>query len=330
MVLMRRLLIFSLLLSAWANAAQHTIVNLDSQPLHLTYWGNIEDEKLPAVVLLSGPIDTWHSDSAWWASIGDQLSQTHRVLAPDRAGIATENRSAKLGYVPFAEDLNQLFSRYQIKNATVVAFASSNITLMQYFAKYPQQHAIKAVIMIDPDVLTDFSIARYTNDAQPFVDNLDKYLTYIGEEKYIPRVEQKNAAEIEQIKKLLSNESNVDWPHIEHMQKQRLKVLHQQNLFKEIAIYGQELAAVKSLIWPKSIPLTIIDTQFESDYIDNTTEEEAKSGLIKWQNDAKQYYQDLVTHSKMGKYLESESRAHLIQFEQPQLLLSLIAEKVSD
>ncbi len=309
-----------------SNAAQHSIVELASQPIHVASWGNIDDHSLPAVVLLSGPIDTWHSDSAWWASIGDPLSKDYRVFAPDRAGIATTNDKAKLGYLPFAEDLKLLFTQYNITKAKVVAFASSNVTLMKYFSQYPQQQHIASVIMIDPDVLTDFSIARYTGDAQPFADNLDKYITYIGEEKYIPRVQQKNASETAQIKALLPAESFIDWSFIEYMQTQRLKVVHQQNLFKEIAIYGKELSTVESLTWPQRIPLTIIDTQFEQEYVDNTEEPDAKSGLIKWQIDAKQYYQRLAAMSDNGQYIESQSRAHLIQFQQPELVLSLLAK----
>lgn len=315
-------LFFTTLLSA-QDFKTH-ILKINDHPLHVVTWGEINNVDKPAIVLLSGPIDSWHSDSAWWAGIGKALSETHRVIAIDRAGIATQNADAPLGYLPFAKDVKATLNHFKVQQSTLIAFASSNITAIQYFSIYPEQQHISRVVMIDPDVLTDFSAARYSSDAKPFRDNLEPYLAYIGEGKYIPRVEQKNAMDKDTITKLVGEKNAVEWALVDAMADARLNIINQQNLFKEIAIYGEELAQAKQLNWPASIPLIIIDTQFEQAYIAHTEDEEAKKGLAQWQADGKKYYQSLSKLSPNNRYIEVNSEAHLYQYAEPKALLNIV------
>jgi pimeloyl-ACP methyl ester carboxylesterase len=299
-------------------------LNADGHSLHYESWNSAQDTKRPNIVLLSGPIDSWHSDSAWWASLGPVLAKTHRVIALDRAGLILGSADAKVGYQHFAQDLALVFAALQIKDAIVVAFASSNISLQLFLAQHPQQQAIKQVIMIDPDVLTAFSIARYKNDASPFKQNLSAYTDYVNAGKYTARTGQKNVTDLAQLKTLSADAQTVDWAYVDKLQRARLEIENQLNLFNEIAIYDEDLDAVAKTQWPASIPLVVIDTDFEAEYIDAEQDETLKSGLTAWQQDAVEYYRNISALHPASRYIASASRAHLYQFAEVKSLIELI------
>lgn len=309
-----------------ANSFVSSLVPLPTHPIHVVTWGDMNNVSKPTMILLSGPIDSWHSDSAWWASVGKQLAKTHRVIAIDRAGVATHNQSAPLGYLHFAKDLNSLISHFNISQATLLAFASSNITVMKYLSDYPDQQVVKRVVMIDPDVLTEFSIARYTSDTQPFKDNLEKYLEYIREGKYTPRVQQKNQMDKQTLTELSGDTNSVEWSLVAHMAKLRLDIVHQQNFFKEIAMYGEELNQVKDISWPASVALLLFDSAFEAAYAKKTEDQEAKQGLLAWQQDGERYYRHLVSQSDQGQYVLLDNEAHLYQFAETEKFIKTVVD----
>lgn len=298
----------------------HTI---DNHNIHVATWGDVSNEALPWVVKISGPIDSWHSDSAWFAANGPLLATAFRVLAIDRAGQINELDNAPVGYQHFATDLQLILQKYAVKNATLVAFASSNISAQIFFNEHTDQQAITRALLIDPDVLTSFSIKRYASDAQPFKENLSQYLDYIGQGKYTQRVTQKNAADMKLLQ-TLSHHATTDWQYVKTIFDARLKVNNQLNLFREIARYETDLMAAANTQWPEHIPTVIVDTQFESKYIENTDDAKAKEGLIAWQNDAKTYYQMLAKLNSKNVYIEAKTQAHLFQFEQPETVKKLI------
>jgi pimeloyl-ACP methyl ester carboxylesterase len=310
-------------------ATQSELLQVDGHPLHVLKWGDWTRTDLPTLVLLSGPIDTWHSDSAWWAALGPRLAKDYRIIAVDRAGIFNQLANAPVGYQHFADDLYLLFKQLNIQQSTVVAFASSNNTVNVYFASHPHDRAISRLLMIDPDVLTPYSIARYKNDAQAFKDNLQEYLAYVAEGKYIPRVEQKNAADLASLKELAKDDKQMDWSIVDKMFAARLEIVNQLNLFREIARYGEDLDAAFEHSLPASIPLTIIDTDFEMAYIETAEDEKSKTELLQWRDDAKQYYQQQVSHSEQGRYIPVATRAHLFQVEQANEMVDIIKEFIS-
>lgn len=299
-------------------------LNADGHSLHYESWNSAQNTERPNIVLLSGPIDSWHSDSAWWASLGPALAKTHRVIALDRAGLVLGAADAKVGYQHFAHDLALTFAALQIKDAIVVSFASSNISVQLFLAQHPQQQAIKQVIMIDPDVLTAFSIARYKNDASQFKQNLTAYTDYVKAGKYTARTAQKNVSDLAQLKTLSADTQAVDWAYVEKLQQARLEIENQLNLFNEIAIYDEDLDAVAKTQWPASIPLVVIDTDFEADYIDAEQDETLKAGLTAWQQDATQYYKSLSALHPKSRYIATASRAHLYQFAEIKALSQLV------
>lgn len=320
------ILFLFLLFMAGQTFAQSSIVKIDNHPLHIATWGEQRNISKPTIVLLSGPIDSLFSDSAWWAALAPRLAQTHRVIAIDRAGIVTGEVNAKVGYQHFAKDLHLLLSDLQVQHATVVAFASSNIAIQLYLAQQPESKAIARVILIDPDVLTEFSIKRYQADAEPFRDNLEAYLAYAARGNYVPRVEQKNAADMETLKHLGEGDTKVDWQFVKGMFEARLNINYQLNLFNEMALYGHELEAAGKTSWPQNIPLTIIDTDFELEYAEAETEAASKAGLHDWRRDGSAYYQSVIGDIPNANYIHSKSRAHLFQFAEPQKLLEIIRQ----
>ena len=300
------------------------IIKIDGSKLQLTRWHQADfPESVTNIVLLSGPTDNWNSDSAWFARLAPKLAKTHPVYSIDRAGQLTGQTDATIGYAAFGRQLSQVFEQLKLKNIQFIAFASSNIALNTYFANQPKQK-VASVIMIDPDVLTTFSMARYKKDAAPFKKNLDKYVTYIGEGKYNDRAKQKNAMDFAHLQSLSQQDPDTDWAYVERVFKQRLKIANLQNTFREIAHYDQDLQAAAKVGFPKQIPLTILDTDFENTYIDNTEKEVDKQGLLQWQQDAKRYYQQLTQSSIRGHYIHVPTREHLLPFSDPDSLLKLV------
>ena len=292
--------------------------------IHVAQWQaeNLGDDA-PVVVLLSGPTDQWNSDSAWFARLGPRLAKTHRVVAIDRAGLVNADPDAEVGYGPFAKDLAAVLKQLEIDRCSVIAFASANITLNRYFASQ-KRHAVARVIMIDPDVITPFSMARYKKDAQPMKDNLEKYLDYIGQGKYAERAQQKNDVEMAHLKELAGNDPATDWDYVEAMFSKRLEIDNLKNLFREIAIYGDDLDQALKDGFPAHIPLIVIDTNFEQGYIGHCDDAEAKAGLAAWREDAEKYYRQLTEASVEGTYLPLETQEHLLPFSDPEMLVKLL------
>ena len=343
---MRRyqLILFLLLVITCLNSTadyRSEIVEINSQKLNITFWSDSDiaidrhssNAKLTStVVLLSGPTDNWNSDSAWYARLAPKLAKTHRVLTIDRAGQILANPNAKVGYAQFGNDLNQLFEHLKLKNITLVSFASANLALNQFFSMNTTT-SVKSVIMIDPDVLLPSAITRYTRDALPFKQKLIKYTSYIDSGKYNQRALQKNQSELAQLKKLSAGDADTDWDYINDIFSKRLELVNLKNLFREIAIYEDDLKIAASKKFPQNIPLTIIDTNFEQRYIETSIEHSSGDKEIEdlraWRKEARQYYMQLVESSlskpsERNRYIQLPTTEHLIPFSQPELIIELI------
>lgn len=318
-----------------ANAVeQQDVVSVDNHPLHVKTWDiDSSNANKPTVVMISGPIDSWHSDTAWFAGIAPKLAKTHKVITIDRAGLVLATPDAPVGYDHFADDLAIVFTQFNVKNATLIAFASSNISAQLYLNRYQQADskdpAIARVILIDPDALTPYSSARYAKDAKPFKDNLADYLAYVSAGKYSERVAQKNAADKAQIEALLDTDNEFDWRYTNKLFAARLIVQNQLNLFNEIARYDQDLASVMQTRWPNWMPVSIIDTDFELHYVDNSEKQQDKEELLHWREDAANYYQTVATEAKNGRYIHTENRAHLFHIAEPNKVIELINDMES-
>lgn len=108
---------------------------------------------------------------------------------------------------------------------------------------------------------------RFTLPAgKPFNDRQASYQVFIAAGKYVPRVEQKKAAEKQQIRTMTSGTSallNSDWRYSERLFQARLATQKQLNLFAEIAGCDEDLMLATSVSWPRNIPGWIADTACE-------------------------------------------------------------------
>lgn len=306
---------------------QSEIVEVNGQKFHTSEWiapsTNFAIDKTKAFILLSGPTDNWNSDSAWFASLAPHLAKENRVIVIDRAGLVTSNPSASLGYVNFGFSIEKILRHFKLEKVDIVAFASANLSVLAYLSKKPIQ-TIQSVTLIDPDVLTPFSIARYSNDAKPFKDNLSQYSSYISAGKYNVRAKQKNAMELKHLQEVVDDKTNVDWQYIDWMFAKRLSITNLKNLFAEIAIYEQDLLKANSYHFDVDFPLTIIDTNFEQKYIERESDEDKKASLIKWRQDAQKYYKKLAESSNANRYIYLDTTEHLVIFSEPAKIAKII------
>lgn len=303
------------------------VVNIDGIQIHTAKWTDDNGPRnKPTVVLLSGPTNSWNSDSAWFARLAPKLAKTHRVIAIDRAGQVLNTPNAAVGYQKFSQQLDKIIQYYQLKDIQIIAFASSNLTLNHYLTDH-QNAPVKSVILIDPDVLLPYSMSRYKNDVTVFKKNLPEYLSYIAAGKYDQRAKEKNAIEMKLLKQLSTDDNDIDWDYVDFIFKNRLLINNLQNLFKEIADYDLDLDSAYTIGFPSRIPLTIIDTNFEQDYINKSKKPEVRKGLRLWREEAKKYYQSLTSQSVKGKYIALQTQEHLVPFSDPNLLIKLIIEE---
>ncbi|MET1256496.1 alpha/beta fold hydrolase [Aliikangiella maris] len=320
---------------------QSQIIQINNHPLHVTRWFIEEQpslekrhtsttEQKATVILLSGPTDNWFSDSAWYARLAPRLTKQFDVYTIDRAGQITADAKAQVGYVQFADDLRKFIIQKELQNIHFVGFASSNISLLHLFnqsAEFLEPMNILSVTLIDPDVITDFSIERYRKDAYPFKKNLQAYVKYIEEGKYDARAKQKTEMDYQHIKTLSADDPLTDWQFVERIFARRLNRINLQNQFREIAQYDEDLLSTKMLFFPKELKLTIIDTDFEQRYIEQSKNDELKKELKDWRKDGKQYYLKLIERAKEGKYIELDTQEHLIPFSQPEVITDILLEK---
>lgn len=307
-----------------AEQAKLTVTEWRSEIEHTVFPANDE-----AIILLSGPTDNWNSDSAWYARLAPKLAKTNRTFTIDRAGQILADRSASLGYLEFGKAIHTIIESMDLDKILFVAFASSNLSVLQYLQLNPK-HSQLRILLIDPDVLLPYSISRYGLDAKPFKENLAKYTEYIQQGKYDQRAKEKNDFEMLHLKELAQSDPDVDWDYVEQTFNSRLKHNNLINLFGEIAIYHTELLDASKWIFPKNIPVTIIDTNFEKTYIENAKTEQEKKALIQWKDEAKRYYQSITTASNSGRYMELETTEHLIPFSSPQLILNWVKQSDSN
>ncbi|MCC2605556.1 alpha/beta hydrolase [Planctobacterium marinum] len=315
-------LLLGLVVTMCSFASSDKKVLSDGEQQFQTFYWPASQPSENTVVLLSGPNDHWNSDAAWWVTVAPLLQKQFNVLAIDRPAIGLGSESPGLGYIAFASQVDTALKEYRVKQFSILAFASSNMTVLKLLADYPKWSPEK-VLLVDPDVLTEFSVARYQSDASPFVENQQKYAEFLSEGKYIARVQEKNTVELEHIKQLAPNLSEAQQSWLQQIMEAREQIPNQVNLFQEIAVYGEDLQTASQLTWPEKTAIVIVDTDFEQGYINRSDDAEAIEGLQQWRKDARAHYKAL-TKAKHRQLLVLESQEHLVMIEQPELFLQLL------
>lgn len=296
------------------------LINLNGHNLHVRKMGKPQISK-PYLLLLSGPTDNWHSDSGWWALVQSVLAEDYYTVALDRSGHAWSEPVAKPSYQQFGKDLSS-YIRQQREPVIIVAFASSNLSLHIAMQNSEAAQYIKGAVLIDPDVLTDHSINHYSTETERYREGWEGIEQYITSGQYDENIQQKIKAEREHLKTLIPEEfeSHMDWDYYDAIEAVRNTRSFQLEKFRETTHYRNDLLEAKKHPLPDSLPLVVIDSDFETAYLAKIEDESVKASIVQWRDEGRDRFFELAQSSECGAYWPIESQEHLIMMEQPELI----------
>jgi pimeloyl-ACP methyl ester carboxylesterase len=298
-------------------------LQFNAQSLHIYKRGHGDT----AVLMLSGPTDTWYSDSAWFVRLQGTLEADFSTYALDMPGFAGTSSEKGPDYFDFSRDVSAVLERIPENKVILVSFASSNLTVFHLLQNTPTPEKLRGVILIDPDVLTPYSISRYRSDAEPFFTRKQDYADYVQSGQYTARAKEKNAQDWATLKRLAtqptSADESIDWTQIEAVFAFRESIQGQLATFKMVANYYQNLAQALDLFEGLSIderlPLSIVNTDFESAYLQQAEASE-HPGLVRWREEGDTWMQSLCLNRKRCRYLSLADQQHLVPFSQPDMI----------
>lgn len=303
-----------------------SLVDIGDRQLHIRTMGH--KSKQPTIILLSGPNQHWHSDSAWFALLQPLLAQKYHVLSVDRAGNAWSTISTSSSYQLFAQDLKTLLLKLKLGDVIFVNFASSNITSV-LLRESLDELQVNGMLWIDPDILLPHSISLYAGyPASWYQKNINKILPYIADHNWTEKTAKRNTDQVITIETLIPTQyhSLMDWPYFKAVQQQRLTINNQQTVAREIANYYQDLSLAEKHNIPLAIPISIINTDFELHGV--TTESENYQAVIKWQQEGDQW-SEAITKNSHGEYFPVHNGDHLIMFQQPDMVVNVIEQLIN-
>ncbi|GAB2916238.1 alpha/beta fold hydrolase [Rheinheimera gaetbuli] len=274
----------------------------------------------PAVVLLAGPNYNYHSDSAWFAAVQPLLAQQYRVYSIDRLGNAYSSTSEDLSYRRFANDLALVLQKLEETQITLVAFASSSISARWFYQQYQQQFAINAMLYIDPDIPLPHSLSLYQGyPADWYLANLPALIPHLAAGNWTARTQAKLDIEYQQVQQLVAQHNvQLDWSYFEQIMQLRLLIPQQQARAREIAAYAADLDGYAALPMVTSIPVSVIDSDFEQQQIEQAANEpELAAALQQWQQEGSAWSAEQAALSN-GQYLPLSSSDHLVPLQQPE------------
>lgn len=270
----------------------------------------------PAVVLLSGPNEHWHSDSGWFALLQPILAKTYRTYALDRLGQGLSTDAAKPSYTRFAEDLALVLAELKETKILLLSFSSSSISAL-LVAHQPIGLDIQGLLLIDPDIPLPASITLYKGyPADWYKANLAELLPALQTGIWTDRTAKKLKQERELVQKLLPADyaDQMDWGYFDFMAEQRLRVERQQSRAKEIAAYAADLDHYQQLSFYTKSPVSVINSDFELQQIQQNKEQ--KTQLLAWQREGDGWSKQQAKVSG-GQYIELKNSDHLVIFQQP-------------
>ena len=303
---------------------QSHLVELNHHHIHIHQQG--KNKQRPLLILLSGPTDNWHSDSAWWIVAQDLLAEDYQTLSIDRAGQGWSQRIDNPSYRQFAKDLKSLLSSDEVveldRELVFVAFASSNLSLNLLLDDEAIAARTQGVVLIDPDVLTQHSLHYYTSETDGYKKGWQGLEDYIRSGKYDERIQQKLKAERKHLEAIIPSQyqHHMDWDYYDAVEMIRQTRDYQIHKFLEASVYRQDLEAAKSQGLSDSLPLVILDTDFEAAYLEQLDDEEVKASIAQWRQEGIEWYFALAQSSQCGAYWPIETREHLLMMTQPELI----------
>jgi pimeloyl-ACP methyl ester carboxylesterase len=294
------------------------LYTIDGDDLHVRTLGGREPE--PAVVLLSGPTASWHSDSAWFAMLQPLLAQDMRTHAVDRAGQAFSSGGGRGGYAKFGQQLESLLPELSTEPVVVVAFASADLALLRYFESNPDGGRISAVLLVDPDALHPELIEFYAEQAVPFQN--PALARYVRDGGYDERARELNESDEAHVLSILpaGSERHFETRYFERVLATRLE--HEKIIarFREIARYDQDIRGAAIVPWPAAVTVWSFDTDFELDAVDAAATPDERARYEAWRTLSSEWMAALPG----GCHLRSRSREHLAMVAEVPELVSLI------
>ena len=281
------------------------------------------EHKGPAVVLLSGPNEHWHSDSGWFALLQPVLAAKYRTYAIDRLGQGLSSEVNNPSYRRFAEDLALVLTELNEPEILLLSFASSSVSGL-LFAHQNSILKIRGLLLIDPDIPLPGSIALYKGyPADWYKANLAKLLPALETGVWTERTAKKLQQERQLVQKLVPADyaNQMDWAYFDFMAQQRLRIERQQNRAKEIAAYADDLDAYQALPFYTKRPVSVINSDFEQQQINQNPEQ--KTQLLAWQQEGDGWSKQQAERSG-GQYIELKQSDHLVLFQQPAVITKAV------
>ncbi|MBV2130323.1 alpha/beta hydrolase [Arsukibacterium indicum] len=290
------------------------VVQVDDKRFHVRLMG--EQHAGPAVVLLAGPNENYHSDSAWFSLLQPVLADKYRVYSIDRLGNGFSDAADDVSYRRFADDLAAVLQTVNEQQVVIVAMASASISARLFYENHHQAIDIKAMLYIDPDVPLANSLSIYQGyPADWYLANLEALIPHLASGAWTERTADKLQAERSHIKSLVGDNPLMDWQYFDLISQQRLLIRHQQSRAREIAAYTADLNAYAALPMLTAIPVSVIDTDFEQAQIDANPENAEQ--LLLWQQESNSWNQQQAELAN-GQYIVLSNSDHLVALEQPE------------
>jgi len=305
------------------------LIEIEQRSIQIRELGTQHKNKdgIPTIILLSGPNENWHSDSAWFALLQPLLAKQYHVISIDRAGNGWSSSVPQPSYRQFADDLPKIINKLSLSKILVVNYASSNITSLLIKEKIPQLN-IQGMLWIDPDIILPHSIGLYSAyPANWYKSNIAKLLPHLAKSNWTRKTYTKNTNEVILIDSLLTTENIeiMDWTYFSAMQQQRTTINNQQNRALEISNYGADLNAVANILPISSVPISVIDSDFELKGLQG--DEDNYLSLKQWQKEGS-LWSKKITDNSGGKYWPTHSSEHLVVFQKPQLIIQAIEDLI--
>lgn len=283
-----------------------------------------QDPKQPVLILLAGPNQNYHADSAWFALLQPLLAQHYQVHTIDRLGNAWSDDDEDLSYRRFADDLARLLPKLSPQPMIIISFASASISSQLLYQRHRQQLKLNAMIWLDPDVATAATVALYQGyPVDWYQQNLTALLPKLAAGSWQQRTADKLAAERQQVQALVpaSYQALMDWDYFAAVLAQRQSVARQQARAREIAAYAADLQLYLQQSLIKTIPVTVIDSDFETAEAAANPAEQQK--LLVFQQQSSAWNRQVATVSG-GQYITTGQSQHLLMLQQPELVLQAV------
>lgn len=279
--------------------------------------------KGPAIILLSGPNEHWHSDTGWFALVQPLLSTRYRTYAIDRLGQGVSSEAEQLSYQRFAADLITLCAELKETKVLLLSFSSGSMSSL-LLATQSNGLQIQGLLLIDPDIPRPVSAGVYKGyPADWYKANLAKLLPALKTGAWTERTAKKLQQERELVARLLPADyaSRMDWNYFDFMAQQRLRIERQQSRAKEIALYSEDVELYQRLPFYTKSPVSVINSDFELQQSQQNAEQQQL--LRAWQHEGDDWSQTQASVSG-GQYIELQNSDHLVMFQHPQAIVKAV------